>query len=246
MNTKIIAKPPKLGDQRFYEIEGKSVPRVSNALDLLSTRFLYRWYSNNGTKKALEVLKLLSAEEAERAIQPLPQDFLKNAYDKSEEALTIGTDVHHLIESDLKGKRIPRQSDTSTQTAFSNYKTWKRSHKIEVIQTEMTVYSAKHDYAGTLDAILRVDGKVGIYDWKTGKRFSPVNNLQIVAYRKALKEMNPTFKVHEIGVVYFDKVKKFKASRDVHMVPYKEHRKLFTTFKHLMHGWRWAYEHGAI
>ena len=110
----------------------------------------------------------------------------------------------------------------------------------------MTVYSAKYDYAGTLDAILKGDGKVELIDWKTGASFRPASLLQLVAYRQAVKEMNPQLRISNLKIIHFDKVKKFKESRDVHTVPRKEYAKLFTTFKHLMHGWRWAYAHGAI
>jgi uncharacterized protein YecE (DUF72 family) len=53
------------------------------------------------------------------------------------------------------------------------------------IETEASVFNREHGYAGTLDAIVEIDGKRYVMDYKTGKSVWPEVALQLAAYRYA-------------------------------------------------------------
>lgn len=238
----------RLLEEGFYEVEGRRVPRVSNPLDLFSSKFLNGWYSKEGTKKAREVLSLIPSDVADRAIQSLPQDFLDSAFEKSDKYARVGSIVHKLIEQDLLGKKtnvkkaveeLSLPYSSYARNSFANYRRWKKEQKsIQVIRTEMVVYSWKHDYAGTLDAILRVNGKIGLYDWKTGSKRKQAE-LQLSAYKRCIHEMNKGLRIQELVVIHFDREKKFKAKRDVVKFERKKYKKNIKVFVNLLQAWKW-------
>jgi hypothetical protein len=53
------------------------------------------------------------------------------------------------------------------------------------IEAEATVYNRTHGYAGTLDAIVEIEGKKYVLDIKTGKNVWPEAALQLAAYSHA-------------------------------------------------------------
>ena len=69
--------------------------------------------------------------------------------------------------------------------------------------SELVVWSSKHGYAGTLDAVL-VDGDRRILvDWKTSKEFRKEYALQTAAYAAAWNEQHPRKLITERQVVRF-------------------------------------------
>lgn len=56
------------------------------------------------------------------------------------------------------------------------------------IETEVVVGSAEHDYAGTFDARVVMDGRLGIIDYKTSRHIYLANFFQLAAYELASVE----------------------------------------------------------
>jgi len=54
---------------------------------------------------------------------------------------------------------------------------------------ERQIWSARDRYAGTVDALVTIDGKFGVLDIKTSPGFYPEYNLQTAAYFSALNEL---------------------------------------------------------
>ncbi|HET8708962.1 MAG TPA: PD-(D/E)XK nuclease family protein [Candidatus Saccharimonadales bacterium] len=52
-------------------------------------------------------------------------------------------------------------------SALEEFIGWVSQHEIEVVALEQIIYSLKHDYAGRFDAVLRIDGKLYLVDFKT-------------------------------------------------------------------------------
>lgn len=67
------------------------------------------------------------------------------------------------------------------------YKDLCSKHTVEVIASEITVFNDEDNYAGTVDLVLRIDGKVHIVDLKTGQNIWPEYEIQISAYKRALE-----------------------------------------------------------
>ncbi len=83
----------------------------------------------------------------------------------------FGSKAHDLFELMLKGKTpvIP----TSHSIVASNFSDWlqKQQGGLTIIATEVTLWSDKHLFAGTADALGRTaDGRLVVLDWKTGNR----------------------------------------------------------------------------
>lgn len=102
----------------------------------------------------------------------------------------IGTAIHKYIEHDLAGEESLAQTFARPDTidAIESYHAWKSEHKVEVLASELTVHSPAWKCAGTLDAVLKIDGKVYVVDFKTGK-FKPRYFTQLAAYKGMLMHM---------------------------------------------------------
>ncbi len=66
---------------------------------------------------------------------------------------------------------------------------WANDVKPKFILNEITVESEKYNYAGTVDCIVKIGEQVYLIDFKTGQYIWPEHELQIAAYKQALKEM---------------------------------------------------------
>lgn len=113
---------------------------------------------------------------------------------KSDRGKDNGTRIHAWLEEFCIAKRdntqipalperidIPKKPKTWAEIADVEVKTewnnlvealeefvgWYEQHEIEVIALERIVYSDKYKYAGRFDAILRIDGKLTLVDFKT-------------------------------------------------------------------------------
>ena len=98
---------------------------------------------------------------------------------------SYGTDVHTAIEN-----RDPLYPESRAAISFLE------DNNLATIATEFYVYSAKHEYVGSIDFIGQVPGTnvLLIVDWKTGF-VDEGCALQIGAYAMAFKEMYPDLKV---------------------------------------------------
>ncbi len=59
-------------------------------------------------------------------------------------------------------------------------------HIVEVVASELTVWNDEDNYAGTVDLILKIDGKYVVVDLKSGQNTWPEHELQLSAYKRAL------------------------------------------------------------
>ena len=94
------------------------------------------------------------------------------------------------------------------------FKGWKEQQRdVEIMEVEKVVYSTKHRYAGTIDAIatrtssplyLTDERTFILFDWKTTNHTYNSFAMQLAAYAKAYEELT-NLKVTEAHVVRFDK-----------------------------------------
>ena len=109
-----------------------------------------------------------------------------NFREVSKEALDIGSAVHHAIEHYLKTGEEPKDPPDKVLSAFLAFLEFKDEHKLETIETELTVWDKDNRWAGTLDWLGWMDGKVTVLDWKTNKgKIYKESHYQIAAYRSA-------------------------------------------------------------
>lgn len=149
-----------------YKVDGVKVPSVTKIVDGCFPKNLTDWALSVG----------------------------KEEYDKTiEEALQIGNDTHAWIEEYIKAdddlveilniKPAPNRS----VEAFLEWYAW--SHA-EFIESEQKIYCDKYKYAGTVDAVAKINGRVCVIDFKTSKKIYKPYHLQVSAYAQAIRRMN--------------------------------------------------------
>jgi len=146
-----------------YQIGSFWYPRVTRIVEIKSKPALYRFYG-----------KMPSFADAERM---------------KEKSATEGTLVHNTIEDILLGKKphIPTSIEPSV-IAFLKFIMTNNIH-VDADYVECRLASHEHRYAGTLDAVALIDGKLGILDIKTSQEIYRDYNLQTSAYFYAMKEV---------------------------------------------------------
>ena len=138
----------------------------------------------------------------------------------------IGTNMHSLAEDYILGKEVITPNSEPLKTMFEKFKKFWDSKKIKVIGTEKTFYSKEIDCCGTLDALVKYKGKIGILDFKTSKDFYPDMPIQIHTYKK-LVEDSSNLKVEFLAVINIPK----EPVKDVEMRIFQMKPKYLKGFK---------------
>ncbi len=135
-----------------YEIDGFWYPRVTKIVEIKAKPALYRFYASMSNFDEGERMKKKSAEE--------------------------GTLIHETVEALLLGEHpvIPSSVEPSIR-AFVEF-TDKKSIQADKKFVERRLVNFEERYAGTLDAIALIDGKMGILDIKTSQEVYRDYNLQ--------------------------------------------------------------------
>lgn len=152
----------KFKEENGYEINGQWYPRVTKILEVKS-------------KPALEIFFK-------------EMDSYALAEDVKNKSAVQGSLVHETIGKLLLGETVEVADEV--KAAVEAFQEFNASRQIvfhpEFI--ERRVWSPRHRYAGTVDALASVDGKFGVLDIKTSAGFYPEYNLQTAAYISALQE----------------------------------------------------------
>lgn len=170
-----------------YEIEGVWYPRVTRIADIKAKPALYRFYGELSNFKEGEQIKKNSASE--------------------------GTLIHETVEKILLKEtvRIPASIKPAIDSFLDFLK--KISIQVESEFVEKKVINYQEHYAGTLDALVMIDGKVGILDIKTSQAIYRDYNLQTAAYLAALKEKVKNLQTR--WILRIDQIKTCSACRAV-------------------------------
>lgn len=155
-----------------YQVGDSWYPRVTRIVEIKSKPALYRFYGRMPSFAEGEKMKNQSAAE--------------------------GTMVHEAVEGLLLGQNpdIPPLIRPAVR-GFMEY--IERNHiKINPEFVEHRLASHEHRYAGTLDAVAEIGGKVGILDIKTSQEIYRDYNLQTSAYFYAMKEKIPNLETRWI------------------------------------------------
>ncbi|MCX6788469.1 MAG: hypothetical protein NTZ36_01120 [Candidatus Jorgensenbacteria bacterium] len=145
-----------------YEIDTGWYPRVTRILEIKAKPALYRFYG-----------KVSSFAEGER---------IKN------QSAVEGTLIHETAEKIFLNQPVDvPESIEASISALRNFMSEKKIH-VDPEYVEARLVNHEHRYAGTLDAIALIDGKLGILDIKTSQEIYRDYNLQTSAYLAAMKD----------------------------------------------------------
>jgi hypothetical protein len=238
-----IYRGPTKSD-RYYLIEdgGKQYryPSVTTILSILDKPALVQWAANSAIDATFDLLTAPGALEDVDAIKIRAKSEWRNL---AKRAADHGTRIHELADQFLRGEEVDSSREApEVQTGFSAFLEWFRSSGYQPAAGEMTVCCHSGEYAGTLDQVGAIGGKVVILDFKTtgsaAKMREPYREvrLQMEAYAAAHEEMTGhEERVTSCLVIYLGRddgsFKVFDLGRDI---------KALYAFGMLRQFWAWA------
>ena len=161
----------------FYWKDKKPYLSVTEILKVIDKPALRRWYGEQ-VYYAMLVNPGMQKEEA-----------LSAPYKVSSDAKSRGSTVHSIVEAyKHTGEHIDSIPEEFRGYAKAFYKFVEDLSPI-ILEHEKTVFSAKYNYGGTLDLIIKIgNSKPIVCDVKTGKDIYQEAWLQTAAYHEALIE----------------------------------------------------------
>jgi len=159
------------------------VPGVTGILKVIDKPALMPWAQGLVAEAAVahraELEEWVSVGGVEGAVQLLR----RAAETQRDKAAGIGSEVHSLAESLVKGQQVTVPPDLAPYvTAYLN---WQAAFAPEFLAVEEMVFSASGRYAGTLDCICVIAGETWLLDIKTSKGTYAETALQLAAYANA-------------------------------------------------------------
>ncbi len=164
-------------DYKFIPELGKSLPRVTHILKVLSKGQAYEsWLKKQGNKA---------------------DTLLSTAGD-------IGTGIHNLLQSIGKGEQVDLEKVTPQEKKWlGEFRKWEAVNIDKFLETEKTVWT--DEYCGTLDSlVLLKDKRVALLDYKTGKYCYDTYHAQVGAYWNAYMWQHK-IKIDTAFILRFDK-----------------------------------------
>lgn len=125
-----------------------------------------------------------------QALLELLKKHRKTTNDVRDYAADRGTAIHDAAEQWARQKIVPNPAafPDDQQGYVRALARFMIEQDPEFLATEVVVGSSEWDYAGTYDARVVIDGRVGIIDWKTSKRVYLSHLFQVRAYDEAAIE----------------------------------------------------------
>lgn len=151
----------------YKTTDGKRVPGATTITGLLNKPYLVKWANKLGLEGV-------------------------DSSKYTDEAATVGTIAHKLIEGYFTGEDIDRnkyspQDISLAENAVISFYEWAKQHAIKPMLNEQAWVSDEKKYGGTLDCLCEIDGELELLDFKTGKAIYDEYFVQLAAY-KALAE----------------------------------------------------------
>jgi len=160
--------------------DGQRVPGATTITGILNKPALVAWANKIGLQ-GIEVAKYV------------------------DELASIGTLIHSMVEHHLKGLKLdlndytPNQIDTA-ENGFLKYLEWEKQNHPKLIASELCLVSEEMKYGGTIDAIMEIDGKTTLVDFKSSKGIFPEHFLQVAGGYAPLVEENG-YKIDDIRIL---------------------------------------------
>lgn len=202
------------------ELDNRELPSVTNILNQRDKPALMHWASKVTAEYAqteiMDKLKngSLTIEDIQRMdTRQFVQD-AKSAHKRiSDEAKDIGKRAHEFAHQlfwfmkDNPGKPIEMEVDEDIMEPAGALVKWVKENEVKPIAMEERIYSTDFGgYAGTLDLVAIVNGRLLIIDAKTSKAIYPEYPLQAAAYEHAYSERNPGAIIDGTAILRLDKL----------------------------------------
>jgi len=178
-------------EKHKYYLDGQNVKNMTSITGIITNKdAMVGWAAKRCKLQFLEMIlpnTSYSLEELDGIAKEIQSAPRKN----KESAGDVGTAVHNYIEDHLTYDVIPKIDHKEEAHAFNGYLQWynEQGKDLEIVSLERKVYSKKHNYTGTTDALFKdKNGDYIIYDWKTSSGIYWSMLLQETGYAMALEE----------------------------------------------------------
>jgi hypothetical protein len=182
------SKQINLLDQRFYKKKDRFYPSVTMILSFFpKDKFFESWLKDVGWNS--EIIAQRAAWE--------------------------GTQVHSAVERMLV-KKVPLQWIDEEGVAQYPLEVWKmilrfadfwNTYKPELVACECHIFSEEHQYAGTIDLVVKINGELWLLDIKTSNSLHDSFDAQLSAYVKAWNELHED-KIIRTGIIWLKSSKR--------------------------------------
>lgn len=166
------------------------VPSVSTILDKALSKSLSGWAERGAVEGMLRLAMegKLSGANVEDALELMKKRGLRY-WQRRDAAAMRGTSVHEAFEALGEGK-VPKVTDYPVHERgyIQAIARWWGTYEPKVLHNELMVGSAVHGYAGRMDLLAEVDGRVGVLDLKTSRAVRESHHFQTAGYRLAVAE----------------------------------------------------------
>ena len=203
---------------RVYAFDGVDADfsSVTTILDSIPNPVLKRWLAKQYMN---EIRRFFNTPRSYDEILTRVNVLFRKASDgdsPDNSAAEFGTAVHELCEQYIIYDKSDNERDIELfiwddqydkcMNAFVRW--YKQVKDVFDWETEVPIYSEKHQYAGTADLVMRkkATGDLLIGDIKTSKRLYANYDYQIAAYAKAFEEMGYDGKVYGGFLLHLDKM----------------------------------------
>jgi hypothetical protein len=189
---RLQARRVELGEERYYEISGLTVPAVSTILRVVARPALATWGRRTALEKVRELLGEGLSVEAALSLAEVEPERVRDLAARREGL------AHQALACALMGKPYPSEWEPWVKAARS----FLADYGLRLVAAEQVLVSKRHGFAGTCDLITcGADGVLALADWKTGGIW-PEAALQLGAYSIALEEMTgcPVGEAYVVGL----------------------------------------------
>lgn len=178
------------------------VPGVTSILGILDKPALLPWAAKMAGEYVKANLPVGANQEQINSVCELA----KTEYNSIKEAAgDIGTQVHAVAESLFKGQPIEMPSNELAVNGIKALQEWIGENDLKPIDTELLTFSKSAYFAGTMDLLASLNGKLTEVDLKTGKGIYSDHYFQTSAYKFAWEEEHKE-KIEQIVILNLNKL----------------------------------------
>lgn len=179
----LIGREVELVRDRYgYRVNGVHFRRVTTLLNGVPKPAFTTWAARTVAEFAVEHKDAwlnLPRTDAVKLLKGAP-------WSQRDDAADRGSAIHATVEAYLNGDQLPDGLTEEELDCAIAVEAFLRQHVRKVLAVELTVFSPKFKYAGTLDLWARGrDGIRHILDWKSGRDIYRDHAVQLAAYANA-------------------------------------------------------------
>lgn len=185
----------------YWQERDRYIPGVTSVLGILDKPALMPW----AAKMTAEYVIANMPEGADKATIERIALEAKGAHTRKKEAGgAIGTVVHKFAEHLFKGKPAEMPTQEQAIKGVTALQAWIKANDVRPIDVEQVIFSRDAYFAGTMDLLAAVNGRLTLVDLKTSTGIWPEFRLQTAAYRFAWMEEHKE-RIEQIVIVNTDK-----------------------------------------